>query len=64
MRWFTFRFFLAQTLLAISIVLVVYVSFIARFSHPELTETQLFLKYWPQIVIGLASGILGFKVWI
>jgi hypothetical protein len=33
-------------LVALAIALVV------RFTHPELTETQLFLEYWPYWLLG------------
>lgn len=32
---------------------------VVRFSHPALTETQLFLVYWPLSLGALACAILG-----
>lgn len=30
-----------------------------QFSNPELTRTQLFLKFWPFLIAGAALGPIG-----
>lgn len=46
-------------LIIIQIMLVVWLvaEYCVRFSHPALTETQLFLQFWPLHVCGIACCI-------
>lgn len=34
-----------------------------RFTNPELTETQLFLKFWWIWLVGAATMLAGYWVW-
>ena len=40
-------------------VTLVYVQIIERFTHPQLTETQMFLNYWPWWLVTIVFALIG-----
>lgn len=49
-------------LLWLCIIAIFVIGLVTRFSNPDLTETRLFIEFWPRYVVIFILGLLA--VWL
>ncbi len=54
---------LSYGLMVMGFTILLWIGMFERFAHPELTETQLFITYWKQFLLGFILLVGGFTVY-